>query len=152
DLRGEAHQRHRGHDADFRRAVDARARDRRDRQRGGRPLSLVPRRVVLFGAPTAEPPGSTYHHPQTGAPLKSGPVADIHTAARVSADVTGSFRELALFLQDDTPLPRIGDSTGGSFNLRVEPLGGPHAASPVSLGGAQREPETPMLQACGGAP
>ena len=114
--------------------------------------ALTSWRHGLFGALIAEPPGSTYHHPQTGAPLKSGPVADIHTAARVSADVTGSFRELALFIQDDNPLTRIGDSTGGSFNLRVEPLGGPHAASPVSLGGAQREPETPMLQAFVGDP
>src|SRR5262249_53297737 len=70
----------------------------------------------------------------------------------VSADVTGSFRELALFIQDDNTLTKIGDSTGGSFNLRVEPLGGRHAVVPVSLSDAQRDPETPMLHAFVGDP
>src|SRR5262249_59411495 len=41
---------------------------------------------------------------------------------------------------------------GECCSLRVERLAGPHAASPVSLGGAQREPETPMLQAFVGDP
>src|SRR5262249_39053793 len=55
----------------------------------------------LFGALIAEPPGSTYHDPQTGVEIRSGPVADIHTESVVSAEVTGSFRELVLFIQDD---------------------------------------------------
>jgi FtsP/CotA-like multicopper oxidase with cupredoxin domain len=115
--------------------------------------ALTSWRHGLFGALIAEPPGSIYRHPRTGAPVKSGPVADIHTAARVSADVTGSFRELALFIQDDNPLTRIGDSTGGSFNLRVEPLGGPNGASLVALGReVRREPETPILEAFVGDP
>ena len=36
----------------------------------------------LFGALIAEPPGSTYHHPHTGAELRSGPIADIRTHRR----------------------------------------------------------------------
>jgi hypothetical protein len=49
-------------------------------------------------------------------------VADIHTDAVVSADVTGNFRELVLFIQDDNVITRLGNSSGGSYNLRVEPL------------------------------
>jgi FtsP/CotA-like multicopper oxidase with cupredoxin domain len=114
--------------------------------------ALTSWRHGLFGALVAEPPGSTYHHPRTGAELKSGPVADIHTDARVSTDVTGSFRELALFIQDDNPLTRIGDSTGGSLNLRVEPLAGRHAVSHASMDGAHGDPETPVLEAFVGDP
>jgi FtsP/CotA-like multicopper oxidase with cupredoxin domain len=115
--------------------------------------ALTSWRHGLFGALIAEPPSSTYHHPQTGEALKSGPVADIHTHARVSADVAGSFRELVLFIQDDNPLTRLGDSTGGSFNLRVEPLA-PQGGTPphVSLGQAHSDPETPMLEAFVGDP
>lgn len=115
--------------------------------------ALTSWRHGLFGALVAEPPGSTYHHPHTGAELKSGPVADIHTRARVSRDVTGSFRELALFIQDDNPLTRVGDSTGGSFNLRVEPLTGQgERPARVSLSQAHGDPETPMLEAFVGDP
>jgi hypothetical protein len=115
--------------------------------------ALTSWRHGLFGALIAEPPGSTYHHPHTGAEVRSGPVADIHTRARVSRDVTGSFRELALFIQDDNPLTRVGDSTGGSLNLRVEPLAG-HGGGPsrVSLSGGYGDPETPMLEAFVGDP
>jgi manganese oxidase len=114
--------------------------------------ALTSWRHGLFGALIAEPPGSTHHHPRTGAELRSGPVADIHTAGRVSTDVTGSFRELALFIQDDNPLTRVGDSTGGSFNLRVEPLAGRRGLSRASLGGAVGDPETPVLEAFVGDP
>src|SRR6185295_2726544 len=55
----------------------------------------------LFGALISEPPGSSYHDPVTGAALASGTIADVHTDRPVSVDVTGSFREIALFLQDD---------------------------------------------------
>jgi hypothetical protein len=51
-------------------------------------------------------------------------VADIHTTQRVSADVTGSFRELALFMQDDNRLNAVGRSTGSAYGLRAEPLDG----------------------------
>ncbi|HVF20454.1 MAG TPA: hypothetical protein VNA14_09440, partial [Mycobacteriales bacterium] len=76
----------------------------------------------LFGAIVSEPPGSTYHDPDSGAPVRSGPIADVRTEAPVSVDVDGSFREHVLFVQDDNPLTRLGRSTGSSLNLRVEPL------------------------------
>src|SRR5207247_8330480 len=65
--------------------------------------ALASWRHGLFGALISEPPGSSYHDPHSGTAIESGPVADIHTKARVSEDVTGSFRELALFVQDDNP-------------------------------------------------
>jgi len=116
--------------------------------------ALTSWRHGLFGALIAEPPGATYRDPRTGAELRSGPVADIHSRARVSVDVTGSFRELVLFIQDDNPLTRVGDSTGSSFNLRVEPLARPGAEtpSPLSLSQAHGDPETPMLEAFVGEP
>lgn len=107
----------------------------------------------LFGALIAEPPGSTYRHPQTGAELRSGPIADIHTDAQVSADIRGSFRELALFIQDDNRLTKVGDSSGSSYNLRVEPLG-PRAGDPARLFSSQvhGDPATPVLEAFAGDP
>lgn len=115
--------------------------------------ALTSWRHGLFGALIAEPPGSTYRDPHTGVELRSGPVADIHTRARVSRDVTGSFRELVLFIQDDNPLTRVGDSTGSSFNLRVEPLVSRDGnSSRLSPSRAHGPPETPMLEAFVGDP
>lgn len=107
----------------------------------------------LFGALIVEPPHSTYNDPHTGAVIESGPVADIHTDSKVSADVTGSFRELVMFIQDDNPLTHIGGSTGSSFNLRVEPLL-PRKADPVNLFSSlvHGDPATPLLQAFLGDP
>ena len=79
----------------------------------------------LFGVTIIEPPGSTYHDPATGEVVKSGTLADIHTDSTdrvVTPDVTGSFRELVLFVQDTNPRTEVGDGTGSSFNMRVEPL------------------------------
>jgi hypothetical protein len=83
----------------------------------------------LFGALIAEPPGSTYHDPRTGIEIRSGPVADIHTQAVVSADVTGSFRELVLFIQDEdevigtAQMPYIEQVQGvTALNYDKEPL------------------------------
>lgn len=115
--------------------------------------ALTSWRHGLFGALISEPPQSTYLDPHSGAPLESGPVADVHTHARVSADITGSFRELVTFIQDDNPLTKIGQSTGSSFNMRVEPLaargGDPSLwfSSP-----AHGDPATPMLEAFLGDP
>jgi len=53
-----------------------------------------------FGSTIIEPPGSTYHDPTTGKLKRSGYVVDIHTNEPHSTDVTGSFRELVLHLQD----------------------------------------------------
>ncbi len=107
----------------------------------------------LFGAFISEPPGSTYHDPHTGEEISSGPIADVHTDGVVSADVTGSFREMVMFIQDDNPLTNVRDSSGSSLNLRVEPLasrGGDPALlfSSVEHG----DPATPVLEAHVGDP
>lgn len=107
----------------------------------------------LFGALIAEPPGATYHDPATGAEAASGPVVDVHTESIVSPDIVGSFRELVLFLQDDSRLTRVGDSSGSAINMRVEPLaargGDPAFAFSSRVHG---DPETPLLQAYLGDP
>ena len=107
----------------------------------------------LFGALIAEPPGSTYTDPHTGQPLLSGQIADIHTDARVSADLTGSFRELALFMQDDNRLNAVGRSTGSAYGLRAEPLDG-RTGPPdqVFSSHAHGDPATPLLEANLGDP
>jgi len=105
----------------------------------------------LFGALIAEPTGSTYHHPQTGEEIRSGPIADIHHEGPVLPGLDGSFREFVLFMTDDNPL------TGSSFNLRAEPLfndsqrgqGQPHLALSSAVHG---DPATPLLQAYTGDP
>lgn len=109
----------------------------------------------LFGAIIVEPPGSTYHDPHTGEVIRSGPIADIRTNATVSADIKGSFRELALFFQDRNPITALGDDTGSSFNLRVEPFSirnfddDPARVFDNELHG---DPETPILEAFLGDP
>ena len=50
-----------------------------------------------------EPNGSTWHDPKTGKPIRTGPIADIHTTQRVGHDVAGSFREYMLHIQDTVP-------------------------------------------------
>ena len=107
----------------------------------------------LFGALVAEPPGSTYSDPHTGQPLLSGPVADIHTTQRVSTDVTGSFRELALMMQDDNRLNAVGRSTGSAFGLRAEPLDGrPGPTDQVFSSHVHGDPATALLEANLGDP
>jgi hypothetical protein len=106
----------------------------------------------LYGALISEPPGSTYTNPHTGAPVTSGPVADIHSTGKLSTDVTGSFRELVLALQDDNPITHVGRSTGSSFNLRVEPLDGRAQDPSLLFSSAPFDPETPVLDAYLGDP
>lgn len=107
----------------------------------------------LFGALIAEPPSSTYHDPHTGAQVKSGPIADIHTAGKVSADIIGSFREFIMFIQDDNQLTSIANSLGSTLNLRAEPLaarnGDPSQIFNSKLFG---DPATPLLEANLGDP
>ena len=107
----------------------------------------------LFGALIAEPPGSTYPDPHSGVDVKSGPVVDVHTDARVSTDVVGSFRELVLFIQDDNTLAKVGDSSGSTFNLRAEPLAA-RGGDPSRLFSSQvhGDPETPILESFLGDP
>ena len=107
----------------------------------------------LFGAFVSEPPGSTYHHPQTGAELRSGPIADIRTNRVVTADIMGSFREFLMFIQDDNPLTKVGDGSGGTLNLRAEPLAR-RGGDPARLFSSQvhGDPATPLLEAYVGDP
>ncbi|MEW6681557.1 MAG: multicopper oxidase domain-containing protein [Nitrospirota bacterium] len=55
------------------------------------------------GAMIVEPVGATYHDPKSGAPIRSGPVADIHSTEPIGFGVNGSFRELVVMLQDTVP-------------------------------------------------
>ena len=64
---------------------------------------------------------------------------DVHNDGLVSADVTGSFRELLLFIQDDNTLTKEGRSSGSAINLRVAPL-------------KAREGDPPLLEAYLGDP
>ena len=73
----------------------------------------------LFGAFISEPPGSTYHDPNTGEEITSGPIADVHTDGVVSADVTGSFREMVMFIQDG----KRADERRGLQRQLAEPAG-----------------------------
>jgi hypothetical protein len=115
--------------------------------------ALTSWRHGLFGALIAEPPGSTYHDPHTGQEVKSGPIADVRTPSVVSTDITGSFRELVLFLQDALRLTHIGDSSGSAINMRVEPLAA-RGGEPDRFFSSQvhGDPETLLLEAFLGDP
>ena len=72
----------------------------------------------LVGQLIIEPRDSTYHDPKTGAEVSSGTYVDIHTNEPVAQGlINGSFRELALWTLDESP---VSDST---INLRAEPFG-----------------------------
>src|SRR5690606_25262690 len=78
----------------------------------------------LFGAHIIEPPGSTWHDPVTGNPIRSGSLADIRTAGSPGGGIAGSFREAFIALSDEggggdflPPLP-----VNGMINLRASPL------------------------------
>jgi FtsP/CotA-like multicopper oxidase with cupredoxin domain len=55
------------------------------------------------GAMIVEPYGSTYHDPKSGAPIRSGPVADIRSTEPIGFGVNGSFRELVVMPHDTVP-------------------------------------------------
>ncbi len=115
--------------------------------------TLVSLKHGLFGALIAEPPGATYHDPHTGEEVTSGAIADIHSDQPLSTDVTGSFRELVLFVQDEVALTRIAPSSGSLFNLRSEPLAR-RAGDPAALFSSlvHGDPATPILEARLGDP
>lgn len=102
----------------------------------------------LYGGLVVEPPGSSYTDPVSGKAIGSGPVADIHTSKPASVDVKGSFRELVTFLGDDVPVTSVGRDTGGTLNLRVEPLA--HRLDPAAP--FKGEVQTPTLSAYVGDP
>jgi hypothetical protein len=77
----------------------------------------------LFAAHIIEPAGSTFHDPTTGAPISSGPLADIYTTGSAGFGESGDFREFVLF--EHTGLTGSGSPQGcemSSFNLRSAPL------------------------------
>ncbi|HKT03099.1 MAG TPA: hypothetical protein VJT31_26515 [Rugosimonospora sp.] len=94
----------------------------------------------LFGAHIIEPAGATYHDPVTGAAIRSGTMADIHTSGSVGAGQNGSFREFMVFLgngrrgRPELTNPAFFGILGmnrdfgqeceeGSINLRAAPVG-----------------------------
>ncbi len=56
-----------------------------------------------IGSTIVEPWGSTYHDPETGKEIRSGPVADIHGSEPFAYGRNGSFRELVAQLHDTVP-------------------------------------------------
>jgi FtsP/CotA-like multicopper oxidase with cupredoxin domain len=77
----------------------------------------------LFGAHIIEPAGSTFHDPVTGAPISSGPIADIDTTGSVGFGEKGDFREYVLWEHEG--IRSSGSPQGcelSSFNLRAAPL------------------------------
>lgn len=98
----------------------------------------------LFGAHIIEPAGSTWHDPESGAEVRRGTIADIRTPANASvgAGQQGSFRELMVFLTNDSPAVDVnapGDGPVGlaTINLRSAPLAardGDHPFSSVTNG------------------
>ena len=70
----------------------------------------------LVGQLIIEPKGSTYHDPKTGVEVDSGTLVDIHTTNPLSQEVTGSFREQALWVMGENPV------TDATLNLRATPF------------------------------
>jgi manganese oxidase len=92
----------------------------------------------LFGAHIIEPKGSTFHDPVTGAPILSGPIADIYTNGSVGFGEQGDFREYVLW--EHTGIRSDGSPQGcemSSFNLLAAPLidRDPNAANPNNAPG-----------------
>lgn len=114
--------------------------------------ALASWRHGLFGALVSEPPGSTYHDPHTGQQLQSGALADVYTEARSTLDVTGSFRELVMFIQDHNPINAVGRSSGSSINLRAAPLEERGKDPPLLFSNGAGDPETPILESYLGDP
>jgi hypothetical protein len=56
-----------------------------------------------IGSTIVEPWGSTYHDPETGEEIRSGPVADIHGTEPFAYNRNGSFREIVVQLHDTVP-------------------------------------------------
>ncbi|MEA2151085.1 MAG: hypothetical protein QOD69_2915 [Solirubrobacteraceae bacterium] len=102
----------------------------------------------LVGQLIIEPKDSTYHDPETGAEVRSGTYVDIHTNEPVAQGlINGSFRELALWTLDESPV------TDSTLNLRAEPFASrPGDPSQLFSSFAHGDPYTIHPQAYAGDP
>jgi FtsP/CotA-like multicopper oxidase with cupredoxin domain len=102
----------------------------------------------MVGQIVVEPQGSTYHDPQSGAEIRSGTLADIHTTnPLIPGVITGSFREFAYM-----PIDQVAgvDST---INLRAEPLANRGLDPSLWFSSTKfGDPYTPMPKAYPGDP
>ncbi len=103
----------------------------------------------MVGQLVIEPEGSTYHDPVTGAQIKSGAIADIHTNnPLIPGVIDGSFREFVLWtINDHTPVE-------ATLNLRAEPWAD-RSLDPAlrfSSNSPQGDPFTPIFRAYAGDP
>jgi FtsP/CotA-like multicopper oxidase with cupredoxin domain len=103
----------------------------------------------MVGQLVIEPAGSTFHNPLTGAEIKSGAIADIHTSSSlIPGVVDGSFREFVLWtINDHSPVE-------ATLNLRAEPWSD-RSADPTlrfSSNSPQGDPFTPIFRAYVGDP
>ncbi len=80
----------------------------------------------LFGSTIIEPKGSTYHDPVTGEPVRSGNIVDIHTNEAISSQVTGSFREFVMQIQDSNPTTETQVVAGAVINRKPSPEAEPN--------------------------
>ncbi len=108
----------------------------------------------LMGMHIVEPRGSTWLHPETGQPLRSGAIADIYTGVGIAPaqGITGSFREVALAFMEGTTSSPLG-AIESSVNLRAEPWWerpGPNAWRFSSF--LHGDPRTPLPRAYVGDP
>ncbi|MBI5944062.1 MAG: IPT/TIG domain-containing protein [Chloroflexi bacterium] len=103
----------------------------------------------MVGQLVIEPAGSTYHDPVTGAEIRSGAIADIHTSnPLIPGVITGSFREFVLWtINDHTPVE-------ATLNLRAEPWADRSLdpAQRFSSNSPQGDPFTPIFRAYAGDP
>ncbi|MBI3241383.1 MAG: IPT/TIG domain-containing protein [Chloroflexi bacterium] len=122
----------------------------------------------MVGQLVIEPFGSTYHDPVTGAEIKSGAIADIHTdpncvpnpdnpnlpsnttnqCALIPGVIDGSFREFVLWTINDH------DPIEATLNLRAEPWSD-RSLDPAlrfSSNSPQGDPYTPLFRAYLGDP
>jgi FtsP/CotA-like multicopper oxidase with cupredoxin domain len=76
------------------------------------------------GALIVEPAGSTYHDPKDGSPLRSGPIADIHSTEPIGYGVGGSFREMVVMPHDTIPataqILTEGNPPGQSLKIAID--------------------------------
>jgi hypothetical protein len=119
----------------------------------------------MVGQLVIEPAGSTYHDPVTGAEIRAGAIADIHTdptcipvdnhvsnqCALIPGVVDGSFREFVLWTINDheaAPPPGVANPEA-TLNLRAEPwsVRGTDPARRFSSTTAAGDPYTPLPKA-----